>query len=320
MTSDATNVTQRHRQRYLSGATNSIDEIADPDSLEDSTASTIRDYVVNNKLWVLIGGAFVVVTVVLAFRWIAITAGNLLSNPLAQAALAILITAGVAYYAGRRHQLAVFTEVDEFVADGPNGPKRFFGEYVTDHDGKNQRFEPYKGFSRLGNPTSKLTVGELSPEWARKAENKDHETDAPASISLHAEFADVTVNDFGTLVSQPIEKIEPLEHGGKSVLGAEIPDMAPDGKIPKLKRQLEEAREAKSDREELIQTLREQRDAAQEEARKRREEYISEFKDHTVDMIDASRGRRRQADDEGGVGPSREPSEDELGVDIEIED
>jgi len=322
MTNDATNVPQRHRKRYLSGHYNSINQIADPDSMEDSTASTVRDYVVNNKLWVLIGGAFVVVSTFLAFRWIATTAGNLLSNPIAQVALLVLVTAGVSYYVGRRHQLAVFTNVDEFTANGPNGPKRFFGEYVTDANGKNERFEVYKGFTRLGNPTEKLTVGDLAAEWARKAEYRGFDADDPAAISLHGQFAKIAHTDFGTMVAQQIDEIEPMDHGGKSVLRATIPDMARESDVPKIRQQLEEAREENQKLETENQTLREQRDEAYEIARKGQDEVIDPFIDRYTRLrsVDGRNRRRRGADDEPGIGPSRDETADDLGVDIELED
>ncbi|UTF52763.1 hypothetical protein [Natronosalvus rutilus] len=321
MTTDASSINQRHRRRYLSGTYNSIDEITDPGTVADESSGKWREYIVNNKLWVFLTALLAVGVFVLAFRWIATTMGNLLSNRWAQLALGAFVLAAVSYYAGRRHQLGVFTSVDEFVAQGEHENKRYFCEYVTDTDGKNERVEVYKGFTRFGNPGSKLKVRDLDPEWARLAQYRGYDADDPAPISIHRELATVSHTEFGTIVAQPTNGIDAFEGGGKSVLEATIPDMTRENKVPTLKKQLEEKKNQVDDLEDKIQTLTEQRDKAYEMARKAQDEVLDPFIDR-VDRVMGVRDRRRNrsSDDSEGTLLSREPTADDLGTDIQIED
>ncbi len=298
-------------KRYHSGEYTSLDEIADPETWADDTRTTWREWVSQSRgNQALVAVAMILGVGLLVYfsqLFIRLSTG-LLSNTAFQVVAGSGVLVGTTYAYATKAQRQRFQKLDWLVLSKDNGGvQRYLGYYREGTATDAPLFVPVKGFRWSGHKAEPYRVYEISGELAQKYEATNRDPEDVAVIRLEPDAARVSDTDTGTVVAQATTSLQLDQFGNESCLHAPVSDKQADtDAVQDLKLTLDDLRteigQLKSD---LTKAQRQKREA-EAEASKRRDTIISNFLENAQEGADAfrTRDRRRQGDQEDGVGPT----------------
>lgn len=289
------------------------EEVEDPHTLDDSTESTWRDWIAENKLFVfsmsLLGLGVLIAVAIYAGRYFI----TFLLNPWVHR---LAVGGGIAtgaYFAGRSAYRSQIERQDELTLYDPEEGEslHFLGRYEGVDGAGYDLFVPLKGYRRRGHDPEPYRIGELSRDLV---ENFNRNPRATARIRLHASVTTVTPTDRGRKVVQLTAGIDPAPFDREANLEATLPDMAAESTVSDLKTELEKTAQRVRHLEDKQDVLERQRDEAISAARKPREEVLEEEIKPIADVLVpfATRGRGQTDDEEDSRDGNRERKYDRI--------
>ncbi|QCW05241.1 hypothetical protein [Natrinema pallidum] len=269
-------------KRYHSGEYTSLEDIADPETWEDDTKTTWRDWVSESRgNQILVGVSLVIGVGLLVYfsqLFIRLSTG-VLSNRLFQAVVGALGLVTVTYVYATKAQRKRFQTLDWLVLpkDG-GGVTRFLGYYREGDATDAPLFVPVKGFRWNGHKAEPYRIYEVSSELARRYKNTNRDPEDVAVIRLEPDMARVSQTETGTVICQQTTELKLDEFGNESCLKAPVSEKQADtDAVQDLKRTLDDVRKEISYWKAEASKFERQRNEAQQDAKQRRESIIDEF-------------------------------------------
>lgn len=186
-------------ERYHHGEYRSLEDISDPHTWEDETETSWREYIAENKWFVLTSVILGVVGLVVALHLLAKYMPAVLGSTRVQlttGALALFITG---YLYGGKNQRERFLDYDWLVLVTSSGVTVYLGTYREANDGDYGLFTPVAGFSPFGHQSYTYSIGQVSLELAQLASAANWDPDDPAIIRVDPDIP-VSQTDYGTVI------------------------------------------------------------------------------------------------------------------------
>ena len=269
-------------QRYHSGEYTSLEEIADPETWDDETRTTWRDWVSQSRGNQTLVAVLAILGVGLAVYFsqlvIKLSTG-LLSNTIFQVVTGSLTLILVSYAYGVKSQRARFEKLDWLVLskDG-GGVTRYLGYYREGDATDAPLFVPVKGFRWNGHKAEPYRVYELSSELARRYKNTNRDPEDVAVIRLEPDMARESRTDTGTVIAQQTTELTLDEFGNESNLKAPVSEKQADtDAVQDLKRTLDDVREEITDWKAKASKFERQKNEWESKATEREEQIINRF-------------------------------------------
>jgi len=299
-------------KRYHSGEYTSLEEIADPETWNDETRTTWRDWIGQSRGHL----AFTVIMTMLAvllvgyfFQVFVRLSTGLLSNTIFQVAAGSATLVGVTYAYATSAQRDRFEQLDWLVLAKDNGGAQLYPGYHREGTATDAPlFVPVKGFRWSGHKAEPYRVFEISGELAQKYEATNRDPGDVAVIRLEPDAARHTETEYGDIVTQATTALQLDQFGNESCLHAPVSDKQADtDAVQDLKLTLGDLRQERSQLKSDLTKAQRQKREAEAEASKRRDTIISNFLENANEAATAfrPRDRRRGEDAENGVSPQR---------------
>lgn len=293
------------RHRYPGGDARDPAEISDPESLNDETRPSIREWVGNNRklaVILLVTAPFSIGVV----AWLLTRlAPELLSNPWVRRGGAVALWTGAVAVHQRRQMIRTVCGVAELNLKTPQGNRTYKGRFEISPDG-DLLFSITKGFDWLGRPTDQMEVQELSAKIANEWEAEGGDPSDPAKVLLRPEYTAVTRADYGTRVVALSKGIEPKESGTHTILEASKPDMADQSALDSANDLIEDQEQEITDLQRRIYELQRQKNDAEQRLTERKAAIREDLKEDLTDVAEATALMRSR--------PSASKSSDAVGA------
>lgn len=253
-------------------------EVENPHTNRDNTKTTKREWIAENKLFVLslslLGLAVTIFTLIFFGRYFI----TFLAHPWTHRGLAALVIGGGFYGLGRSSKGTQMKKMQKLNLYNPDTGEstHFIGRYRALEGATHDVFVPFKGLRSFGHEPEAYRIGELSAELVKK---HNHSPEEEAVIRLHPAATAVEMTDRGMEITQLTSGIEPDPFGRDSNLEASLPDIGSDETVLDLKDELEKLEEENHNLQDRNQMLERQRDNAIEEAQQARREVLDEIGD-----------------------------------------
>lgn len=301
----------RHRQYVNIETVRDLEDISDPESVEDDSKSGFREWASTHPVLATILGAVGLIVVVIFLFWMTRIVPGMLTNPLLWKAGAVGIFGVFAYrkgWKGHRKRVSDWDEL-ELMMDGK--AVSYKGVYLDDFPGKADGFIPIKGWRKGGHQAIPYKNAELGAALVESFNTFRMKDDAASVIRLKPTEAEVTHTDWGTRVVQRTGGLEPDREGEHTTLECTLPDYD-DDRANELAEQLEQVTDDYYDAMGEVQGL--QRRIANLKDRLNEpidEEVQKRIREHQ-DMRSAIHGDQRQRQTAPSVGPR--PRDDFIGT------
>lgn len=237
-----------------------LEEVSDPTTLEDETATSWREWAGENRLLVIAGSLLGLFTLGFLFMQFQRFAPMLYENIWVRRGAVAALIAGWAYRKGRYRARAEVEERHRLTLNIGDRVVPVLGRHVQT-SGEADLFIPIKGFRRKGHKPVPYKVDDLGPAMADLYSKRGVSGDDAAIIRLHPEFTRVEQTDFGTVVSVDTNSLEADDQGRVSTIKTTIPDHN-DERMTQMAQQLEELSEQLQHEKMMKEKFRTQRDDA----------------------------------------------------------
>jgi hypothetical protein len=276
-----------------------LEEISDPTTLEDETATSWREWAGENRLLVISGSLLALLTLGFLVMQLRRFAPMALSNPWVRRGAVALLIAGWAYRKGRYRARGEIREQHRLDLNIGDRVVPLLGRHVQT-SGEADLFVPIKGFRRAGHKPVPYRVDDLGPAMADLYSKHRVSGDDAAIIRLHPQYTRVEETDYGTVVSVDSDDLEADPQARVSTLTTTIPTHD-DEQLVEMEQQLEELSEQLRHEKTMKEKFRGQRDGALDLADKPIDERVDAFLERHHAFLSAERSghsRRRTADAE----------------------
>lgn len=286
-------------KRYHSGEYTNLEAIADPETWDDDTRTTWRDWIGqsrgNQALAAITLGLAVALTVYFSQLLIRVSTG-LFTNRIFQVAAGSLSLVLITYAYATKAQRQRFEKLDWLVLPKDDGGvTRFLGYYREGDSTNAPLFVPVKGFRWNGHKAEPYRIYEISSELARRYKNTNRDPEDVAVIRLEPETVRESKTEAGRVLCQQTTELNLDEFGNESTLKAPVSEEQADlDDVQELTRTMEDLRQERSDWKAKASKFERQRNEWRSDARERRQKIITEFiEDHTqVAEVYQPRSRR----------------------------
>lgn len=282
-------------KRYHSGDWKELEEVSDPSTTEDETATYFREYASEHPFQ--IGFLLVVGVLLLVYLGFVFTSygSRLLSNIYVQVGGLVTAVGALAYLGGRSTQRSDLAGMDWLVLLTSDGVNHYLGYYAEAETSGEPLFIPAKGFTMFGSRANPYTVADISPELARTFRNLSWDPETPAVIRLDPSLAQTHRTDWGFIVGQISSGLQLDPQGQESNLQTADPDLADEGALQDLTEELEQHQSQIGRLREEKNTLEKALDEARDRLQRSQEEAIDRFVERYRRIQ-----RRRRVDEEDG--------------------
>lgn len=293
------------RQRVSEESVSQPDEVQDPTTFRDEATPTFKERFERNK-YRIIGQSFLIIAVLGAgIIYTRRYFPGLYTHPVTTRGVPLAVLLGLAVFAGTRQIRGTLKEMDWLILNYPQSLGLYLGEFDTDDTGT-RTFVPYRGFSLMGGKSIPYELGELSDGLAQSAAKKGRSADDPVRMALPGgEMYRHVDTWFGTVGSVITDGMVPdtTNPDVDLIVTASSNDHADvmDDLIDRLRKKRSKVGEL----EDKLETMREQRDHYQREAKKTREDIRDEERDFITDVMVATRNPSQLSDEDQADGPSK---------------
>lgn len=291
-----------------------LDQVSDPHTPADDTASSWRDWLADNRWWALLTALLGVIALAVLAIYFGRFFITTLTHPLVKTALGALGIFASGAAIGRVWRTNQLLQNEWFVAYDPERsiPLVFAGEH--DRVEAPPVFKPYKGLGGVFGGPAPYTIGDLSQELVEKY---NRAADTPARIRLHPAASKTTRTFIGTVTVQLTAGIEPDPFARQSNLVATLPDKAASGTVTDLKSQLVDMTEEVRALEERLEHWQRRYSKLYDEYQQQRGEIRDEIR-RDVRLVEPFVRRRTGDPSNGASRPADEQAQlidEELGGD-----
>lgn len=276
-------------KRYHSGEYTNLEAIADPETWDDDTRTTWRDWIGqsrgNQALTAVVAALAVALTVYFSQLLIRVSTG-LLSNRVFQVAVGSLTLVLGTYAYATKAQRKRFEKLDWLVLPKDDGGVTRYLGYYREGDATNAPlFVPVKGFRWNGHKAEPYRIYEISSELARRYKNTNRDPEDVAVIRLEPDMSRESKTDTGKVITQQTTELKLDEFGNESCLKAPVSEKQADtDAVQDLKHTLDDLREELSNWKAKASKFERQRNEWRTDARERRQNIIDEFIEDTTDI------------------------------------
>jgi len=307
-------------------------DISDPESLEDESAGSLREWIGNHSrqaaAYSLLGMVALLVIVYFAGQYIPLIVGNRYVQGGALLVTVFLIGRVVGWRANQSR----IEDIDE-MAFQIRGGDLLIAKGVVQAGGRHRPplAIPIKGYRKPGMRPRPYTIEEIDPQILDRVPGSV-EPDTPAMIRMHGTYASLTDSVTGQRAVQMTDGFEPVEdptvhEDGVVVLRATKPSLADEEEVREINALNEELatekRRLKAEKKELEQRV----DSLLTEVTEPMDERVDKELERVRETLRASRGQARRRDGTGeqvfkdprrnGTDEAREDVEREVGADAE---
>lgn len=277
-----------------------LEEVSDPTSAEDDTATSWREWVGENTWFVLAVTALAVAVVVLLAVYAAQLLPAIVSNPFVQVGTLCLVVAYAGFRAGQSNYRGSVVEVDRLVLQFEDDLLELPGVYVEGAGGESNFFVPVKGFRGRTHSPEPYTHADLGMGLTDQHQKANVDPDDPVTIRLNPQFqSPAKATDWGTVVGQRTDGLEVDETGRQSTLHATMPTFG-SSQVADLERELEQQHEEVKFQRERAERLRRRLNALLELIDESTETTMDRYTQFYEQIETARDGDRR----ENGVEPA----------------
>lgn len=261
------------RRRYTNGDFADIEDISDPHSREDETSTSLKEWLLENKSFVVLAIPTGAALTLLVLYYVARLAPEFAQSRYVQGGVALSIyTLALVYLSVTRYR-ANRDSHDKLELDLEEGGKELRGWYVeaTDESGADM-FVPALGIDWTGSLGNPMTMGDfghaVAESWAKANMDVDH----PATIRLTGTH-NIVETDMGRTIQDRGKDLKVDEFARASAMRVVPPDSGSEYDLINIREQLT------STEEELSATRREL------SAEKRRGDNMSEIAEQSQDEL-----------------------------------
>lgn len=287
-------------KRYHSSSdVNLPEDISDPHTWRDESTIKRREWLARNKRALLTFLALGLVALIVLLIWFGQLIPQIIFDERVQILVGLLTLISITFLAGIRFHKSRATEFDWLILPYRDRVVRYLGYYSTSENGT-PMFIPVKGFTLFGFRANPMTLGDMSTEMARQFAKSDRKADDPAKIRLHSKLVSTAETNFGTVVCQFTEALEPDEFGMETDIEAKPPTLAPEDTMLELKTELEEQTSQNAYLKDQVSMLRDQKKNYKEMALATEKEIENRMINFAERVMAASQGRSTVTQGGGG--------------------
>lgn len=298
-----------------------LEEISDPHTLEDESQRSLGEWISDHKIQAAALGLLAVVAtglvVTLAWHYVPIIVGNTWVQ------LAALLTA--VFVVGRKNgwnaNQSRVEDIDELELQNLHEETMQSVKGVLLDGGAIPRFIPIKGYRKPGMRPAPYKAAELDPGVLDRV-NGSVDPDLPAIIRLHPEWTTTKDTATGKRVVQQTKGLDadPTTGGkeaGMAVLRASPPDFAPEAKVRRINKKMEQTATEKKKLKQQTQQQEQTIDRLREELNRPVDERADEYLSQIERLMYADKGRNPPGNRRNGHDDDRKVTTS--GTDDELE-
>lgn len=296
---------------YADGSAKDLDEASDPETFEDETKTTLRERAADSWARTIAVSSVAFIALILFLYFASDIAPGIVTNPWVQRGTFVAVLIFIVFVWATKRILGLLERYDWLVEHRPGGVKVYLGEFHQE----DLSFTPHRGFKLWGAISDPYAIEDLGDQFATYVSERGSDPENPARLQLLPAFTRKSSTWLGTVVSVKTDGHAPNYQANDHAIRLTPPSDSIDDEVQQLAKEIEKLNEKIREKDERIDTIRQERNEYQLQAKQTEREAESRVLNIIRGAGEAFDGRRKVSKEENNRGGRVSP--EKLGLDFD---